>query len=276
MRSATQIIAELGRGQLEVIGLYLAAMVLTLAVARWWPKARAVPNQPLWTLDMKLDLLIGLASMSVSVLVLDVIHEHAIAPWVDGSAWVDKYDAAVSRIPLGLRLVLAFLFQEFLGYWRHRAMHWGPLWYFHAIHHSAETVDFTTLKRTHPGEIVIQWVVAVVASVALSPPAEFAAAMFTVMTVQEMLVHANLNWSYGPLGRFFNSPAAHRWHHNPEIGRNHNFGVCLTLFDVLFGTFHLPKAECPTTAGTGDPMPRSFVGLLRYPITREGEVGSSS
>jgi sterol desaturase/sphingolipid hydroxylase (fatty acid hydroxylase superfamily) len=83
-------------------------------------------------------------------------------------------------------------------------------------------------------------------------------------------VHANLRWTYGRLGWVLNSPAAHRWHHHPEVGKGHNFAVgILTLFDVLFGTFHLPPGECPTAAGIDHPMPKSFWGLLRFPFKRE-------
>ena len=52
------------------------------------------------------------------------------------------YDAAAA-LPVWLRLTAALVVNEIGGYWGHRWSHEIPfLWRFHAIHHSAEEIDW--------------------------------------------------------------------------------------------------------------------------------------
>lgn len=269
MRGPAEVLMDLLLEQASIIVSYVVALLLTLAILRWLPRARARAGQKLWTNDMKIDLIFSIAVVPFLFAGLDLIEEHWIAPSLDSLPWLASYRAATAGLPLGLQIVLAILVKELLGYWRHRAMHWGPLWKFHAVHHAPEDMDFATSARFHPGELVGTWLVAIVTTLVLDIEGAAAGVLFFVIAVQQLLLHANLRWTYGRLGRIFNSPAAHRWHHHPEVGRDHNFGVgILTVFDQLFGTFHLPPGECPDVAGTDSPMPRSFWRLMRYPFER--------
>ena len=266
MRTPDQVLIDLLLEQGGVIASYTIAMLLTFAVLRWLPRARARADQKIWTDDMKIDLIFSILIVPMVFVGLDLVEEH----------WLARYSAAPASLPVAMQIVLAILLKEFLGYWRHRAMHWGPLWKFHAIHHAPEEMDFATASRFHPAEILGTWSVAIIAALILSLDDVAKAVLFSVTGVQQLLLHANLRWTYGRLGRIINSPAAHRWHHHPEIGKDHNFSVgMLTLFDVLFGTFHLPPGECPTATGTDTPMPKSVWGLLRYPFEREPKAGIS-
>lgn len=267
MRGPADVLTDLLLEQASIIIGYIVAMLATFAILRWLPRARARADQKLWTQDMKIDLIFSLIAVPLLFAGLDLVQERWIAPYADSRPGLASYRAATARLPLAVQIVLAILVKELFGYWRHRAMHWGPLWKFHAIHHAPEDMDFATSSRFHPAELVGTWLVAIVTTLILTLPDAATGALFTIVGIQQLLLHANLRWTYGRLGWVFNSPAAHRWHHHPEVGRDHNFAVgILTLFDILFGTFHLPPGECPTAAGIDQPMPKSFWGLLRFPF----------
>ncbi|MGH6970542.1 MAG: sterol desaturase family protein, partial [Caulobacteraceae bacterium] len=52
--------------------------------------------------------------------------------------------------PLWLQLALLLILTDLAQYWIHRAFHSRRLWPFHAIHHGAEEVNWTTTFRAHP------------------------------------------------------------------------------------------------------------------------------
>lgn len=269
MRAPVDVLISLLLQQAGIIVSYVVAMLLTFAILRWLPRARARTDQKLWADDTKIDLIFSILVVPLVFVALDLVEEHAIAPHVKSVPWLERYHAATASLPLGVQIALGILVKEFLGYWRHRAMHSRALWKFHAVHHAAEDMDFATSSRFHPAELVGTWFIAIVTALILNLPDTAAGVLFAIVGIQQLLLHANLRWTYGRLGWLFNSPAAHRWHHHPEVGRDHNFAVgFLTLFDLLFGTFHLPPGECPTAAGTGEPMPKSAWALLRYPFGR--------
>jgi sterol desaturase/sphingolipid hydroxylase (fatty acid hydroxylase superfamily) len=59
--------------------------------------------------------------------------------------------SSVDAMPLWLRLALAVIANEIGGYWGHRWSHEIPfLWRFHAIHHSAEEIDWLVTVKAHP------------------------------------------------------------------------------------------------------------------------------
>ena len=65
------------------------------------------------------------------------------------------YYSAAAAWPLWLRLFLMLLVNDIGAYWGHRAMHSSRfLWRFHAIHHSAEHVDWLVNTRAHPFDMV--------------------------------------------------------------------------------------------------------------------------
>ena len=54
--------------------------------------------------------------------------------------------------------------------------------------------------------------------------------------------HSNINVKFGFLNYIISSSELHRWHHS-EIPResNGNYGNNLIIWDVIFGTWFLPK-----------------------------------
>ena len=64
------------------------------------------------------------------------------------------------------------------------------------------------------------------------------------------------------------TPVFHRWHHTSlEEGGNTNFAGTFPLWDILFGTFRMPKDELPKAYGVGDEaFPSEITGQLIYPF----------
>ena len=85
-----------------------------------------------------------------------------------------------------------------------------------------------------------------------------------------LFVHANLNWTFGPLKYVIATPVFHRWHHGPpHLGGNKNFAPTFALWDYLFGTFYMPEGELPKEYGVDDPhMPQGF---LRSCLSVQGD-----
>jgi sterol desaturase/sphingolipid hydroxylase (fatty acid hydroxylase superfamily) len=83
-------------------------------------------------------------------------------------------------------------------------------------------------------------------------------------------VHANLNWTLGPLKYVIATPVFHRWHHGPpNEGGEKNFAPTFSFWDVMFGTFYMPEGKLPQTYGVDDArFPQGFVGQLVYPFLR--------
>jgi sterol desaturase/sphingolipid hydroxylase (fatty acid hydroxylase superfamily) len=60
-------------------------------------------------------------------------------------AWVldEQWRMSIGKQPLWLQIIEILLITDFVQYWAHRAFHRIPfLWKFHAIHHSAERMDW--------------------------------------------------------------------------------------------------------------------------------------
>lgn len=87
---------------------------------------------------------------------------------------------------------------------------------------------------------------------------------FTIIT--SCMVHANLNWTFGPLRGVFVSPVFHRWHHAMDV-RDKNFASTFAIWDVMFGTYHMPVGIRPRGYGIDDAaMPEGIVGQMLYPL----------
>ena len=184
-----------------------------------------------------------------------------------------KWDTAADFIAAQPRwwvVVTALLLVDFLGYWSHRLQHVVPrLWRFHAVHHSSHTLDWFAGVRRHPVDEALGRLALFIPLVWLGFGAEVLGGLGGLLGLYVGLLHTNVRWRFGPLRPFIGTPDLHHWHHAwVESGHGHNFGTFFTLWDRVFGTFHLPE-ERPLFYGTTDPVPRGYVGQLVGPLRRE-------
>ena len=170
-----------------------------------------------------------------------------------------------------------FLFDDFTRFAVHFALHRIPaLWDFHKFHHSAETLTPLTVTRTHPVEGLI-----FTARSALVQGVSIAGFVFlfgnqvdllTIFGVNIFVVtfhglgsnlrHSHIAIRYPrPVERLLMSPAQHQLHHSEcEQHHDRNFGVALSVWDRIFGSFHHSVSE-PLSFGIGRETAR-FTGSI--------------
>jgi sterol desaturase/sphingolipid hydroxylase (fatty acid hydroxylase superfamily) len=176
-----------------------------------------------------------------------------VAPWL-----------TVPTLPVLPRLAVlgvALLLMDGVNWLAHWANHrWTPLWRFHAVHHSQEELSILTSFRAHP-LVHASFVISVIPVVMLSSNTAIPATAITVYICLSSLPHANLRWTFGPLGRLFVSPAYHRLHHATEGRIDVNLGTVLTVWDVATKRAVFPVRGAP-------PIPTGLFGR-RVPVEQE-------
>jgi sterol desaturase/sphingolipid hydroxylase (fatty acid hydroxylase superfamily) len=171
--------------------------------------------------------------------------------------------------PLWQQAIQIFVIGDFLGYWQHRWFHGGWRWPFHAVHHSSTELDWLSSVRLHPVNDMLSRIIQAVPIVALGYNVGAVALYTTAATIYAVTLHANLSWTYGPFRYVIASPAFHRWHHTSEAeGRDTNFAGFFPLWDLMFGTFYMPRGRQPEDFGVSDPVPTGLPGQLVYPFRR--------
>lgn len=187
----------------------------------------------------------------------------AAANWLDARHWV--LDGALwASLPLWLSFPVAIFIGDLVGYFRHRLEHSALLWPAHAIHHSDTAMTWTTLLRFHPINRLSTTLIDGTALALLGFPAEIAFANSLVRHYYGMFIHADLPWTFGPLGRVLVSPSMHRWHHARDRA-GYNFATLFSVFDQAFGTYHAP-GPCRAPLGAPDAMGRGVLAQLLWPF----------
>jgi len=168
----------------------------------------------------------------------------------------------VSRLPLVHQVVVvgAILVGIDATNWAaHVANHRSAsLWRLHALHHSQEDMSVLTTFRTHP-LVHATYLGALLPALVLGTSGTVPATALIIYGCLVTLPHANLRWTFGPLGRIFVSPAYHRLHHAsaPIDPRGTvNFGFVLVCWDQLGRHALFPSGGAPIATGiAGRPVP---------------------
>jgi sterol desaturase/sphingolipid hydroxylase (fatty acid hydroxylase superfamily) len=164
-------------------------------------------------------------------------------------------NAFVSRSIVTVCLFLAYE----LAYWiDHYLSHRIPLlWEFHKVHHTAEVLSPITNFRVHPVDSVVFYNIlglflgttaGALTYLQLGKPFAIGGANAILVAFIFLTVHLQHShvWiaATGALGRVILSPAHHQIHHSDNpIHFDKNFGSCLSLWDWLFGTLHMPERK---------------------------------
>jgi sterol desaturase/sphingolipid hydroxylase (fatty acid hydroxylase superfamily) len=205
---------------------------------------------------------IGLAATIVALMVL----VEGLVP----KAW----RSAVAAQPVWLQFLEILLLADLGFYLAHRAFHAVPaLWRIHAVHHSIEELDWLAAHRVHPIDQVLTKTASYLPILALGFSLEPIVAFAFFYRWQSLLIHSNLRIGFGPLRWVIASPQFHHWHHaNCPEAIDKNFAGQLPIWDVLFGTLHMPRARVPQRYGTDEPVPRSYLRQLACPFVRRAGV----
>ena len=237
----------------------------------------AVPLQALWpaikrpakfrSYEFWLDLVYWFQGIWLALLSFYALVDVAVAAVYGTGAWFP----ALRQLPLWAQVLAAVWAFDFLVYWRHRWEHeFAVLWSFHAVHHTAEKVDFLTTTKLHPFEVALGMLFnAMVIKIGLHPgPATLA---FAIYLYYNYYIHTNVRIRYpGLLKYIFVSPFMHHWHHaKDEVAMGKNLGVIFAWNDWLFGTAHHPDhwpAEFGLSAPPSQNVGHSYLRQLLYPL----------
>jgi sterol desaturase/sphingolipid hydroxylase (fatty acid hydroxylase superfamily) len=233
--------------------------------ASWWRKP-----------DLATDLCFALLPRlfhvyaQMALLIIGIALFHGIGGAIDIGGYFEKGIGPLAGLPFWEQVILYLLGNDLMMYLSHRAFHTARLWRFHAVHHSSETLEWTSATRFHPIDQVFHGSLADVTMLLLGIPPEVLVWLTPWSVGSSALVHANLDWTFGPFRYVLASPVYHRWHHtSAERGGSSNFAGTFPFLDLMFGTFHMPRGELPNAYGQDDPtLPSDFIGQLIHPFRR--------
>lgn len=182
-----------------------------------------------------------------------------------------EFRAAVGAQPFALQLVEAMFLTDLVQYWFHRTFHRIPfLWGFHAVHHSAPSMDWLAGARMHFVEIALLRGVTALPLLTLGFTPAVTQSYVALVYVYSSLVHANLGGDFNLLGQFLVTPRFHHWHHALEAEAvDKNFAIHFPWLDRLFGTYHLPPSRWPEAYGVPEKVPEGYVAQFIYPFRRK-------
>ena len=216
-----------------------------------------------WQTDLKHfavnHFLVGLILLTVNF----VIHH--------GFGWMVSHDfqLAVQHIWFIPQLLLCILVADLAQYWTHRAYHEIPfLWKFHAVHHSAKTMDWLAGSRQHVFEIVATRVLVLAPLFVLGFSEAVINTYIIIVGFQAVLNHANVHVPWGPLRYLIVTPDFHHWHHSSDTEAiDKNYAAHYSFLDYLFGTAVKSNKRLPEKYGVvGDYMPDGWVKQQTFPF----------
>lgn len=178
--------------------------------------------------------------------------------------------AAVQSLPLLVQVIILILCADFVLYWEHRLFHEvKPLWPFHAVHHSVETMDWLAGSRSHIVQTFVERSLAMIPLYLIGPDKAALDIYVAFAALQAIVIHCNIKLPFGPIKYLLVTPQYHHWHHSSEKPAiDTNYSAHTVLFDKLFGTYHMPVEHWPAEYGTTQPLPRNFIGQLLYPFRK--------
>jgi sterol desaturase/sphingolipid hydroxylase (fatty acid hydroxylase superfamily) len=178
---------------------------------------------------------------------------------------------AVAGLPWIVQFLLAMLLTDLCQYWFHRLFHRIPfLWGFHAVHHSAKSMDWLAGARMHFVEIILLRGVTSLPLLTFGFLPSVMQAYVAMVYVYASLVHANLRGDFDGLGRWLVVPRFHHWHHAIEAeGVDKNFAIHFPWIDRIFGTHYFPKSVWPSGYGVPEKVPNGYLAQLKYPFIRK-------
>jgi len=203
--------------------------------------------------------IVGLTLLTVNFAI------HRLFGWMA----TNTVQAFIQAIPFWPQLLLCILCADLVQYCTHRAYHEVPfLWRFHAVHHSAKTMDWLAGSRQHMAELVVTRVGVLGALYVLGFEKSVMDTYIVVVGFQAVFNHANVHLPWGPLKYLIVTPDFHHWHHSSDDAAiDRNYAAHFAFIDYVLGTAVKGQAGFPENYGVvGDYVPDGFVKQLVFPF----------
>lgn len=225
-------------------------------------------DQPILRYEWREDLLY----FFISTLFVQALTFLSLAPSLavlGATQWAGGIRGAIASQPVVLQFLEIMFLTDLVQYWFHRSFHQFPwLWRFHAIHHSAQRMDWIAGSRMHVLEVILlrAFTTLPMYVMGFSETALYAYIFFVYL--MSVFIHSNVRFRFGPLAYLIATPKFHHWHHGVEREAiDKNFAIHFPVLDMMFGTFHLPKNRWPEGYGIGGhPIPKGFWKQFLYPF----------
>ena len=157
---------------------------------------------------------------------------------------------------LWIAIPIAFLVQDFSGYWLHRMNHRVNIfWNRHVIHHSSEEFNLSCgLRQSISVIFKFSAVLFIPAAIMGIDPMIFAV-LGPIHLFMQFWYHTRLIGKMGVLEHIIVTPSHHRVHHaiNPEY-IDRNYGQILIIWDRMFGTFQKELSDVKPVYGVLRPV----------------------
>jgi sterol desaturase/sphingolipid hydroxylase (fatty acid hydroxylase superfamily) len=257
-------------GTFIYFGLDWFILNLILTGALFIPLEKIFPNhseQGLFRAEWREDLFYYFIS-SMLVQILTYLALFPATQIVAQTNW-QHFRQFVGQQPFVLQFIEIMFFTDLVQYWVHRLFHKIPwLWNFHAVHHSAKSLDWMAGARMHFLEIIILRGLTVIPMQILGFSLATVQFYILVVYLYSTLIHANVSWSPSWLNKILVVPRFHHWHHGIEREAiDVNFAIHFPFFDILFKTYYMPENKWPKGYGIkGDPVPLGYIQQFIYPL----------
>jgi sterol desaturase/sphingolipid hydroxylase (fatty acid hydroxylase superfamily) len=203
--------------------------------------------------------IVGLALLTVNFAI------HRLFGWMAS----DTVKGVVQALPFLPQLLLCILCADLVQYCTHRAYHEVPfLWRFHAVHHSAKTMDWLAGSRQHMLELIVTRVGVLGALYVLGFEKGVMDVYIVVVGFQAVFNHANVHLPWGPLKYLIVTPDFHHWHHSSDdVAIDRNYAAHFAFIDHILGTAIKGQTGFPEKYGVvGDYVPDGFTKQLVFPF----------
>lgn len=146
---------------------------------------------------------------------------------------------------------LLFILEDLAFYFEHRVDHYCRLfWAVHVTHHSSEEFNLTTGFRSSVFQPVYRFIYFIPLTLLGFHPMDIVF-MYSITQTYGILVHTQyIKKMPGWFETIFVSPSHHRVHHASNVRYlDRNMGMCLIIWDKLFGTFQEELDSDPVRYG---------------------------
>lgn len=228
-------------------------------------------NQPILRYEWREDLLY----FFISTLFVQTLTFLSLAPSMavlGATEWAGGIRATIASQPIVLQFLEIMFFTDLVQYAFHRAFHRLPwLWKFHAVHHSAQAMDWLAGSRMHVVEVILLRSFTTLPMYVLGFAESALYAYIFFVYILSVFIHANIRVPFGWLQYVIATPRFHHWHHGLEDEAiDKNFAIHFPVIDMVFGTWHMPGDRWPEGYGVGGhPVPRGFIRQFLYPFRRD-------
>jgi len=171
-------------------------------------------------------------------------------------AWLVDKVAIYKLEPLWLAILVAFIVQDFTGYWMHRLSHRVNIfWNRHIIHHSSEEFNLSCALRQSISDTFKFSAILMLPAALLGIPVNIFIILGPIHLFMQFWYHTRLINKMGFLEKIIVTPSHHRVHHaiNPEY-LDKNYSQILIIWDKLFNTFQEELPDVKPVYGTLRPV----------------------